>query len=47
LKFFSSDKLNKMLHEQKYSFDKSGLGFVDNCSSMPSTFGVKMFVQKG
>jgi hypothetical protein len=36
-----SDKLNKMLHDQKYSLDKSGIGFVDNCSSMPSTSGVK------
>jgi hypothetical protein len=29
-----------MLHDQKYSYNKSGLGFVNNCSSMPSTFRV-------
>jgi hypothetical protein len=41
LNFFSSGKLNKMMHDQKYSFDKSGLGFVDNCSSMSSISDLK------
>jgi hypothetical protein len=41
LKKLSSDKLNKMLHDKKYSSNKSGLSFMDNYSSMPSTSGVK------
>jgi hypothetical protein len=43
---FSSDKLNKMLSCQKNHGDKSGLGFVDNCSSMPSTSCVKNVCEK-
>jgi hypothetical protein len=42
----SSNKLNKRLSCQKSHGDKSGLCFVDNCSSMPSTSCVKNVCDK-
>lgn len=41
LKIFSSKKLDKILSVQKIQGDKSSLGFVDTCSSLPSFFSQK------